>query len=137
MSQYIPASLRMLVAERARHLCEYCLIHKDDSIFSHEIEHIISLKHGGSSLSDNLAYACLYCNRNKGSDLGTLLFPAQDFVRFFNPRIDLWHTHFRLSDGEILPLSRIGEATIKILEINNFERIIERRELILDGRYPR
>jgi 5-methylcytosine-specific restriction endonuclease McrA len=43
----IPSSLRQLVIERAQGKCEYCLIHQDDSIYSHEVDHVIARKHGG------------------------------------------------------------------------------------------
>jgi HNH endonuclease len=116
MSRYISEAIRSLVVTRANGRCEYCLLHQDDAVFNHEIEHIISLKHGGSSDPDNLAWACAFCNRNKGTDIGTLLLPSQ---------------------GEIMPLTPIGQATVKVLAINHFERIIERRELMRDGLYPR
>ena len=62
----IPAALRYLVFERARQRCEYCLIHQDVSIYSHEVDHIIALKHGGQTQADNLAVACLRCKEFKG-----------------------------------------------------------------------
>jgi 5-methylcytosine-specific restriction endonuclease McrA len=64
MDRYIPTELRLLVAERANHLCEYCLIHEDDTFVGCQVDHIISLKHGGQTEADNLAYACAFCNRN-------------------------------------------------------------------------
>lgn len=135
MSRYVSDLIRKMVAQRADYRCEYCLVHQDDAVFNHEIEHIISIKHGGATESDNLAFACIYCNRNKGTDVGTVLQPKLDFIRFFNPRTDQWKHHFDLEDGVIIALSPIGEATIKILALNHFERVIERRELIQDGRY--
>ena len=45
-SSLIPAELRGLVIERASGHCEYCLIHQDVSIYSHEVDQIIALKHG-------------------------------------------------------------------------------------------
>jgi 5-methylcytosine-specific restriction endonuclease McrA len=51
----ISFSLRQLVIERAQGRCEYCLIHQDFSIYTHEIDHIIAVKHGGQTLSENLA----------------------------------------------------------------------------------
>ena len=67
---YIPDVLREKVAERANYCCEYCLLHEQDSIYSHEIDHIIPEKHRGETVEDNLCYACLDCNRNKGTDFG-------------------------------------------------------------------
>ena len=67
---YISVALRRTVAKRANRLCEYCLIHEDDTYFGCQVDHIISEKHDGPTDESNLAYACLYCNRNKGSDIG-------------------------------------------------------------------
>ncbi|WP_217355187.1 HNH endonuclease [Aphanizomenon sp. UHCC 0183] len=61
----ISFSLRQLVIERAQGRCEYCLIHQDFSIYTHEIDHIIAVKHGGQTLSENLALSCLPCNHSK------------------------------------------------------------------------
>lgn len=73
MSQtYIPANLRRLVVERAVGRCEYCLLHQADTPFSHQIDHILPLKHGGETIAKNLALACLDCNRYKGSDLAAI-----------------------------------------------------------------
>ena len=136
MTRYIPDKYRSQVIKRAQNLCEYCLIHEDDAFYSFEIDHIISLKHGGLTEIDNLAYACLYCNRYKGSDVGSVLLPELEFVRFYHPRNDNWYDHFSLQRYQIVPLSKIGEATIKILEINHINRLIERQILIEMGRYP-
>ncbi|MFO7599393.1 MAG: HNH endonuclease signature motif containing protein [Candidatus Desulfacyla sp.] len=53
MSSYISEHLRQVVALRADHLCEYCLIHGQDTFFGCEVDHIISQKHGGLTESDN------------------------------------------------------------------------------------
>ena len=72
MARWINAELRQTIADRANHLCEYCLIAKADTFYGCQVDHIISLKHGGSSELDNLAYACASCNRAKGSDVGSI-----------------------------------------------------------------
>lgn len=71
MSRYINLELRRLVAERANHTCEYCL-YPDVQGVSFQIDHIISVKHSGSTTADNLAYACIFCNLQKGTDLGSI-----------------------------------------------------------------
>jgi 5-methylcytosine-specific restriction endonuclease McrA len=50
MTHYINYDLRQQVAERANFICEYCLLHDDESHFGGEVDHIISLKHGGATL---------------------------------------------------------------------------------------
>ena len=127
MSRYIAESTRLAVAERAEYRCEYCLIEQDDSFYPFQIDHIISLKHGGETSLDNLAYACFPCNVNKSSDVGTVLLPQRTFVRLFNPRIERWEDHFSVESGMFHASSAIGEATIKVLKLNEVERIIERR----------
>lgn len=133
---YISQELRRIVAKRADFLCEYCLISESDRSSRYQVEHIISLKHGGSTTEDNLAYSCVFCNLNKGTDLGSIVWRTGELVRFFNPRRDFWGEHFRLDDNAIQPLTDIGEVTARILDFNNDERILERQELIAVGRYP-
>lgn len=130
-------TFRKIIIERAFSLCEYCLIHAEDTFFTQQVDHIISMKHGGKTELDNLAQTCIYCNRNKGSDVGTILLPQLSFVRFYNPRIDKWQEHFDIDDnGQIIALTEIGAATIKILAVNHVDRILERKALIDIARYP-
>ena len=136
MNRYISDELRRFVASRAGNICEYCLIHEDDTFFGCELDHIISIKHGGSTEPDNLAYVCALCNRHKGSDVGSILPETNEFARFFNPRKDLWTDHFRLDGSFIQSLTDIAKVTVQILNINDDCRILERQALVDVGRYP-
>ena len=134
---HIPTKLRRDVVRRAGEVCEYCRIHCSDAYFGCEIDHIISEKHGGPTTADNLALACLFCNQAKGSDVGSVLSEADEFVRFFNPRRDHWSEHFALrEDLSIQPLTAIGQVTVNILKLNAEERVLERRTLRAEERYP-
>lgn len=135
-TSYIHAELRRQVAKRADSLCEYCQIHEEDTFFGCEVDHIISEKHGGPTTADNLAYACLFCNRAKGSDIGSICWKNGEFSRFFNPRIDCWSEHFTLSGVEIIPGTIIGEVTARILGFNHPDRLLERQTLRAVNRYP-
>jgi hypothetical protein len=135
MSRYISPEVRREVAARADSLCEYCLIAEEDTFFGCEVEHIISLKHGGSSALENLAYACTFCNRHKGSDVGSVS-ESGEFSRFFNPRTDRWADHFQLGQTIIRPLTIIGEVTARILQFNHSDQLLERQALLAVGRYP-
>ncbi len=101
------------------------------------MDHIISEKHGGATEAENLAYACLFCNRYEGSDVGSIL-PDGGFSRFFHPRTDRWAEHFSLAaDGiTIEPRTVIGTVTARILGFNSDERLLEREALRTVGRYP-
>ena len=85
----------------------------------------------------NLAYACAVCNRNKGSDIASINRTTGALVRFFHPRLDRWSDHFQLRDETIQALTAIGEVTARILGFNTPERLLEREELRIAGRYPR
>ena len=135
-SKYIPDALRREVAERAAYRCEYCLRREGDSFLRYQIDHIISRKHGGLSVSDNLAYSCAVCNGNKGPNVGTVLEDGETLVRLFNPRKQNWSENFDLFEGTFLAKSKIGAATIKVLDLNNVNRILERLDLIEAGLFP-
>ena len=135
MARWISADLRQAIADRAQFLCESCLIAEADAFYGCEVDHIISLKHGGSSEQDNLAYACALCNRAKGSVIGSVS-TTGEFTRFFNPRTDRWAEHFRLEQAVIRPLTTVGEVTARILAFNDSARLHEREEMIRFGNYP-
>ena len=131
MSRYLSNKLKELVPKRANFRCEYCRLSAEFSYFPFHIEHIISLKHGGKTISLNLAYACPLCNIKKGSDIATFLNNPDVLIRFFNPRIDNWNDHFNIEEtGLIAAKTPIGEATIKIFNFNHPDSIIERAEMI-------
>jgi len=135
MARWISTELRQTIADRAKQLCEYCLIAEADTFYGCEVDHIISIKHSGSTAPDNLAYACALCNRAKGSDIGSIA-TSGEFTRFFNPRTDRWSEHFRLEGATIQPLTRIGEVTARIFGFNESARLHEREEMIRFGTYP-
>ena len=133
---YIPTALRQFVQERAGGRCEYCLYPQDVAFLAFEVEHIIAEKHGGATTADNLALACPYCNRFKGSDLGSLDPETGQLTPFFDPRTQRWADHFRLDEARIAPLTPEGRVTVAILRLNHPDRIMERQRLIQAGKYP-
>jgi HNH endonuclease len=135
MSRYVSETMRKEVAERAKYTCEYCRLREIDAFIKFQIEHIISLKHGGLTTLENLAYACPICNTNKGSDLATILENGR-ITRIYHPRKDNWYKHFEIHEGgEIVAKTNVGAASIKLLDLNNINRIIERLALIEAGVY--
>ena len=136
MTSHISAELRRIVRSRAGGLCEYCLIHESDTFVGCQIDHVISEKHGGPTDEGNLAFACSFCNRAKGTDVGSISSQSGEFTRFFNPRADYWGDHFAMAGVIIQPCTAIGEVTVRILGFNASERIPEREALVRVGRYP-
>ena len=136
MSRYISIIFRQKVMLRANNCCEYCRISQEDFFFTFEIDHIISIRHGGKTVLLNLAFSCSTCNRMKAADIGTYLDDTLKFTPLYNPRTDIWESHFEIVSGAILPLTPVGEATVKLLDLNNPDRIILRQLLIQAKRYP-
>ncbi len=136
MSKKISLSIRANVAERANYKCEYCRLREEDAFLDFHVDHIVSQKHGGGSELENLAYACPQCNQYKGSDLTTFLGSYRNIVPLFNPREEDWFVHFKAEKGEVIPKTKIGEATVKLLRLNDPERVIIRKLLQEIGLYP-
>ncbi len=133
---YVSAELRRLVEARAEGVCEYCLLAEEDTFYGCAIDHIISEKHGGPTREDNLCSACVFCNRAKGSDVGSIHWESGQIVRFFNPRTDRWADHFVLVGSLIEGLTPVGVVTARILDFNSGERVLERNTLQAMGRFP-
>lgn len=95
----ISAALRREVRERARERCEYCLLAELQTFFPHEPDHLIALKHGGRTVSANLALACFDCNRFKGSDIASLDPVSAELVALFNPRTQKWEIIYLTNHG--------------------------------------
>jgi len=133
---HVPAALRRAVLERAGGRCEYCSYPQALSFLAFEVEHIVAEKHGGATTADNLALACPYCNRFKGTDLGSLDPETHHLVPFYDPRRQQWTEHFRLEGARIVPLSPEGRATVAILQFNHPDRILERQRLGDAGALP-
>jgi HNH endonuclease len=136
MSQKIPEQLRRQVASRAKYRCEYCRRLETDSFIRYQTDHIISRKHGGKTILENLAHSCPICNNSKGTDISTFLENEEILVHLFNPRKNNWFDHFEVEDGLIIPKTDIGAATIKLLKFNEIDRILERLDLISAGLFP-
>ena len=136
MSEQVSATLRRKVRERAKGQCEYCFMPDTEPLFPHEPDHAIALKHGGKTVSSNLAYACFECNRAKGSDIGSLDPATGKLTPLYNPRTQRWADHFRFNGPVIEPLSPEGRVTVALLRFNLAARVAIRDNLMREGRYP-
>ena len=52
--------LEALARERAELRCEYCRMPEAFTVWHFEVDHILPRKHGGLTVADNLALACVY-----------------------------------------------------------------------------
>ena len=131
-----PAELRRQVVERAGNCCEYCLLHQDLVASTHQVDHVIAEKHGGSTSLDNLALSCTTCNRRKSSDIASFDPTSGALTALFNPREQNWQDHFQLQGSRIVGLSPEGRTTVEFLRLNSFDRLVERNAFAKAGYYP-
>lgn len=127
--------LRRLVIERAGNRCEYCLLPQTAAFHKHEPDHIVPVQHGGKTDESNLALACMRCNRYKGPNVGSIDPLTDKLVPFFNPRIHEWENHFELEGAMVHPLTPEARVTVKILRLNDEDRLVERLRLLATGLY--
>jgi hypothetical protein len=127
------SSLRDQVCDRAGDRCEYCRLPQACTILPHEVDHIRSQKHRGPTTLDNLCWACAQCNGFKGSDVSSYDPLTDQLVTLFNPRTDEWIKHFEWQGPMLVGKTKVGRATIELLQINLPERVEHRRLLLQSG----
>ncbi len=127
-----------LVMERADFYCEYCWCWARICPGGFHVEHIVPRSNGGTNRITNLCYACAACNGAKYSAMSAVDSQTNQNVRLYHPRRDCWPDHFAWSNDrcEVIPLTAIGRATLKRLNLNRPEAIEHRRILKDHGRHP-
>jgi HNH endonuclease len=126
------------IAERAHHRCEYCQAPELVFNFPFEVEHIIPLFRQGTTDAANLALACRSCNLRKGTRIGGMAADGNTEVRFFHPRQDQWHEHFRVEaeSGQIIGVTAVGQVTVESLAMNSSAQVAARQLWIRLGLFP-
>lgn len=133
----VSSRLRQQIAERARHLCEYCHTQRK-IVVSMQIDHIIPQAAGGQTELDNLCLACIGCNSYKRDYLFGIDPDTGIEAPLFHPLQQNWPEHFRWSDDSLrlIGLTATARATISRLRINRFEMVESRREWVDAGKHP-
>ena len=129
----VPPELRRFVRQRAEGRCEYCLAPESLSFALHQVDHIQAEKHSGPTVEANLALCCIVCNQFKGTDLSSVDPVSRKITPLFNPRSHVWAEHFRLEGPHIRPLTAIGRVTVRLLRLNDPERLAERELFLAAG----
>jgi hypothetical protein len=128
--------LERRIRRRARHHCEYCQIPQSVSRARYPIDHVIARQHGGATVADNLALACLRCNLHKGPNIAGIDPGGSGLTPLYHPRRDRWSDHFRWQGASLVGRTAIGRTTIRVLAINDPEAIAVREALIADDAFP-
>jgi len=135
MASEVPASLRRLVAERAAHGCEYCILPQAVALHQHEPDHIVPRQDGGETHQSNLAFACLRCHRYDEPNVGSFDPLTGRLVPLFNPCTQQWMSHFALDGATNRPLTPEARVTVQLLRFNDADRVAARQRLVDAGLY--
>lgn len=133
----IPSSVKEIVRKRAYFLCEYCHTAEAWQLTEFTIDHVTPVSLGGTDDPANLDLACFHCNRRK-SDKMFVTGNRDEKVPLFNPRTMRWRNHFLWSSDliRIVPLTEIGEATLRLLDLNRPRVVQLRDDDVLVNRHP-
>jgi len=137
-SPYIPAALRLRVAEQARFRCGYCQTSQRIIGPLLEIEHLIPKTKGGTSDEGNLFLACPRCNGHKSNRVEAVDPESLTTVPLFNPRAESWEEHFEWTEAGAVIRGKTskGRATIAALNMNLPDIVAARRLWVLAGWHP-
>jgi len=125
---------REWVSRRSHDRCKYChLRQKATPLIPFHVEHIVARQHEGSDDADNLALACDRCNAYMGPNLTTIAPNTGEIIPNFNPRNDTWEEHFQFEGARIVGFTKMGQATIRLLNMNAPRRVHLREIRLREG----
>jgi len=124
------------VRQRAQGRCEYCHLPASVYPLPFHVDHIVARQHGGQTVLENLALACLHCNRHKGPNIAGADPNTGELVRLFHPRLDHWNEHFEWAGAELAGRTTVGRVTIHVLAINDADFLVVRESLVEERVFP-
>jgi hypothetical protein len=127
------AGLLRSVWTRAERRCEYCHMPSSRYFGSFHVDHIIARQHGGETDMENLALSCMNCNRRKGPNIAGIDPISGKVVRLYHPRQDRWSDHFEWNGPVLVGKTKIGQATINVVGVNEERLQAMRMELRNSG----
>jgi hypothetical protein len=124
------------VRQRAKGRCEYCHLPVSVYPLPFHVDHIVARQHGGRTVLENLALACLHCNRHKGPNIAGTDLNTGEVIRLFHPRLDRWTEHFEWAGVALNGRTAIGRVTIQVLAVNEPDFLAVRKALIEEQVFP-
>src|ERR1700722_17991224 len=112
-------ALEKQIWNRARSCCEYCRLPAEFVNAPFQIDHVVAHKHGGQTVSENLALSCFRCNSHKGPNIAGIDPQSGRVSRLFHPRRDRWTNHFVWNGAMLVGRTAIGRTTIDVLWMND------------------
>lgn len=119
--------------KRAGNRCEYCRIPHPRYRVPFQIDHIIARQHGGPTAIENLALACLHCNRFKGPKSRGSIRSRANWFACSTRGPTSGRRIFQFEGARISGTTAIGRATVQVLAMNASDLLRVRFELIAEG----
>ncbi|BAZ00219.1 HNH endonuclease domain protein [Tolypothrix tenuis PCC 7101] len=117
----VPQSIREIIADRAKYLCEYCHSPEFVNTDRFTVDHLIPQSLGGSDELENLALCCRRCNERRYNFTSGIDPQTQKEIPLFNPRTQQWSEHFiwSVEGTKIGGITPTGRATCNRLDMND------------------
>lgn len=118
---HVPHELRAETETHFTGRCAYCRSPQALMNVTFEIDHILPVKEGGLTESNNLAFTCPLCNGYKGARTNGRDPATGCTAPLFHPRRQNWLRHFRwAADRQTIEgRTRSGRTTVEVLQLNN------------------
>ena len=135
---YVPAWLRLRVAEQAQPRCGSCLSLEALTGSPLVLDHLIPEALGGPTEEENLWLACSQCNLYKGDRIAARDPLTEEWAPLFNPRRRTWSEHFRWTSAgdQMVGRNPVGRATVQALQLNRPLLVRARRAWVQAGWHP-
>jgi len=103
--------------------CAYC--HSPRYLLEAGLEkdHIIPISKGGTSIAENICWACHKCNQYKAAKFLVPDPATGESIPIYHPNLKNWRDHFAFSENgaKIIGLTPTGRATVQALKMNRSE----------------
>ena len=126
---HVPLPLQRRVRDRTDNRGEYCGISQSGQEATFHVDHVHPRRDGGTTISGNLALACVSCSLRKGARTSAPDPETGQRTNVFNPRTNQWNDHFRLADDfSIVGTTAVGRASVQTLAMNRALAVAIRKE---------
>ncbi len=135
---YLSTDLRDCLLEADNRHCAYCYTTEANTGQPMTVDHIIPQSQGGTTMFENLCFACRRCNEFKGSVDSAKDPLTGETAVLFHPRQQTWVDHFQWDEAGalLIGLTAVGRATIVALNMNNPVIVDTRRRWVSVGWHP-
>ena len=129
----VAPDLALEITCRAEERCDYCGFPQEAAELPFHFVHIIPPRHGSSTISSNVAWACFSCALRKGSAMTATDPITNRLAPLYHPGKDSWPAYFGWDGPKLRGKSAAGRASIALLCMNHPDLVALREWLAQEG----